>query len=587
MLKEWKIAKSLPTNILKEHQDISPIILQLLSNREIFKISDSLKIRQEKIEDFLNPSYENLLDPFLMKDLKKAVLRIKEAIKDKEKIAIFGDYDADGVTSTVLLYEVLKFLGANPITYIPHRDKEGYGLNKEAVTKIAKKKVTLIITVDCGIRNLLEIKEAKKQGMDVIVTDHHEVPQEKLEAPNSKLQIKDILPPAYAVINPKRKDCKYPFKKLAGVGVAFKLAQGLLKGNKEGEIFLKWLLDLVAIGTAGDVVPLISENRIFAKFGFLVFKKTRRLGIIALKKSMGEKANSNLSFYLAPRLNSAGRMDHANWAFMLLETKSQIEALKLARKIEELNKLRQELTDKIIKEAREEIKYLPSSQKIIILAKEGWPASVLGIVAGRLAEDYQKPVLIAEKKGKFIRGSGRSFNNFDLNKALEKINNLFLKVGGHKQAVGFTYEEKNHKAIVSNLEKEAERSIKQVFKIGLLVDAELNPQELNLSFYRSLEAFTPFGEANPEPLFLMRETKILESRRVGLNNHLKLRLEKEGLKFSAIAFRKGEWGNEFQGGKLIDFIFKLRENSYLGMSALELEVLDLRHSKRKAKVFSK
>jgi len=589
--KEWKVQKPLPKKIIKEHQQIPEVILQLLYNREIFSIRDLKKEKEKKIEEFLDPSYENLFDPFLMKDLKKAVLRIKKALKNKEKIAIFGDYDADGVTATALLYEVFNFLGQEVVTYIPHRDKEGYGLNSEAIKKIAKKKIKLLITIDCGIRNIKEVEEAKKLGMDVIITDHHEVPR-KIKNPRQrrvhlwrkkskiKNRPKDLVPRSLAVINPKQENCKYPFKQLAGVGVAFKLSQGLLKGIHKSETFLKWLLDLVVIGTIGDCVPLISENRILVKFGMLVFKKTRRIGILELKKTIRNGKENDIAFYLAPRLNAAGRMDHANWAFMLLITRSRIEAFKLINKIEQLNKKRREETDRVLREAKGEFGFLSPSQKIIILAKENWPSAISGIVAGRLAEEYQRPALVIENKGELSKGSARSYQGFNIVKALEKLSHLFKKVGGHKEAAGFIYETENHEEIVRELTEIASRKIKEIRKI-IPVDLEINTEDLNHEFYKNLKMLEPFGASNPDPVFLIRRAKILEKRHVGLNDHLKIRFLKNCKRMNAIAFNRGDLENEFEIEGYVDFIFKLGENFYLGVSTVQLEILDLKASKRR------
>lgn len=568
---EWQVEKILPKNIYKEHPDISKNVLQLLFNRKIFSLKESKEKRKEKIEYFLHPSYEELFNSYLMKDLEKAVIRIKKALKNKEKIAIFGDYDADGVTSTVLLYEVFKHLGCEAMTYIPHREEEGYGLNNEALKKIAKKNVKLLITVDCGIRNIDEVKQAKKLGMDIIITDHHEVPKKK----KSK---EDMLPKAYAVINPNQAKCHYPFKRLAGVGVAYKLAQGLLNGSKEGQIFLKWLLDLVVIGTIGDCVPLISENRIFAKYGFIVFKKTRRVGILELKKVIKNGKENDLGYYLAPRLNAAGRMDHANWAYKLLITRSKIEGLKLVRKIEELNKIRQEETSRIFEEARCELKFL-GDQKIIILAKENWPSSITGIVAGRLADQYKKPALVIEKKGEFSKGSARSYQGFDITKALSEISFLFLKVGGHKQAAGFLYKTKHQKEITEKLLKIAKKSITKDKKEKISIDLKLKLKDISHDFFNQISLLGPFGEGNAEPLFLAEKARILEKRKVGSGNHLKIRIEQDGKIMDAIAFRKGSMDDFLKEGQYIDFIFKLAENYYLGFKTMQIEIIDLKLSK--------
>lgn len=562
--KKWKINKALPERFFKEHKNISRIFLQLLFNRTVFSIKDSRKKREEKIRNFLYPSYEDLFDPVGIKDLTKATKRIQQAIKHKEPIAIFGDYDADGVTASSVVYEMFNFFGIKPLVYIPHREKEGYGLNSEAIKRIASKKIKLLVTVDCGIRNFKEIEEANKLGIDVIITDHHE--------PSSRI------PKAFAVINPKRKDCKYQFDQLAGVGVAFKLAQGVIRlfqSKDKGEVFLKWLLDLVAIGTIADCVPLIGENRILAKFGLIVFSKTRRIGIIELKRRAKNGNGSDLDFFIIPRINAVGRLDHADLAFLLLTTQSKIEAFKIVNRVEDLNIKRREVTDRILKEAREEIESFLDDKNIIILANKDWPSSVLGIVAGRLAEEYERPVLIVEKGIEFSKGSGRSYKGFDINESLQSMSHLFEKVGGHKQAVGFTYRTKNHEIIKSQLIENTDNVIVGSIEDFYEIDVEIKPEEISPLFYKELQNFAPFGKSNPTPTFLMEKVNITSKRLVGSNNHLKMNLEKNNKKFEGIAFGKGEWDNNLQEGDKVDIIFKIEENKFFGFSSIQLRILDL------------
>lgn len=568
---DWKIAKPISLKIIKEHSSFPSFILQLLYNRKVFSLSDSSKKREEKIKKFLYPSYDDLFNPFLMKDMDKAIRRINQALNKDEKIAIFGDYDADGVTASALLYETFIFLGKKAEVYIPHREHEGYGLNKEAIDKLSKKGITLIITVDCGIKNNQEINYAKKLGIDVIVTDHHEI--------SGNLPKK-----AVAILNPKQKECKYPFKELAGVGIAFKLASALIKkirNNKKGENFLKWLLDLVLIGSLGDSVSLISENRILVKYGEIVFKKTRRIGLKELKnRGMKNGDLKIIDFFIVPRLNACGRMDHANWAFNLLVTKSKIEAFKLINKIEELNNKRKNFTEKIFSEI--ESLNTPLSKKIIILLRENWPSSVLGIVANRLSEKYKIPVFLIENKGEISRGSARVPEEFDVMEMLEEISHMFLKFGGHKYAAGFTYKTDNHHKIVKKLEDVVKNKIKKETKKEtknlLYIDVEVDFEDITKPyFYKEIKKLGPFGKDNPHPVFLVRNTKILEKRIVG-NNHLKIWFSKNNKKIEAIAFSKKEWNFKIEEGEFIDFIFKLRENFYLGTFFVQTEIIDFRNS---------
>lgn len=561
----WKIAKKISAKARKSLSEIEPIILQLLLNRGVFSNKDSKNKAFEKINSFLDPDYNNLHDPFLFRDMKKAVLRIQKAIDKNEKIAIFGDYDADGVTASAVLFESLKYLGAKPIVYIPHRDKEGYGLNKEAIKKLYGDKISLIITVDCGIINISEVAQAKKMGVDVIVTDHHE--------PSKNL------PKALAVIDPKVKTDKYPFRDLAGVGVSFKLAQALIIKSKkgiEGMSFLKWLLDLVAIGSIGDIVSLVDENRILVKFGSIVFKKTRRLGLKELKKSSSDNSIKIIDFHIAPRLNSAGRMDHANWAFNLLVTESKVESFQLIRRIERLNNERRDITEKIIKEAKEEIEPVLPEETIIIIARKDWSASVSGIVASRLVDEYNIPALVVEKKGKMSKGSARSPKNINIIKMLRRMGNLFTKLGGHKNAAGFSYETRNHQKIIEALQRLSRKDKREKNLECLDIDMELGLKEVSLNLYKRIEDLEPFGHGNPRPVFLTKKVRLLDKKLVGNNNHLKIWFTKDNLRREAIAFRKGYLNEMLKVGQDLDVVYRLGENEYGGMRSIQLEVVDIK-----------
>jgi len=432
MDKKWVLREPISLEFRKQFPEIPGLILQLLFNR-------GLKT-QKQIDQFLSPDYgQDILDPFLFPDMPKAVERIYQAVKSKEKIAIHGDYDADGVTSTVLLADVLQKLGAKFIIYIPHREKEGYGLSKKTIKYLASKKVKLIITVDCAISNAPEVELAQKKGIEVIITDHHNEPL--------------VLPQAYAIINPKVKKCNYPTYNLAGVGVAFKLAQAIIsqdKNNIFGTGYEKWLLDLVAIGTVTDVMPLIGENRTLLNFGLVVLNKTKRIGL----KLLAQKANiwpvtekelinsENVGYVLGPRLNAAGRMDHANSAYELLATEDNKEAEKLVASLEASNQKRQKLTEKIMTEIKAQIKDI--NKEFLILADgKNWPLGVIGLAAGKIKDELNRPVLVISKLGKKIVGSGRSIDEFNLIEALNKVADCFEAYGGHAGAAGFTLKNKN------------------------------------------------------------------------------------------------------------------------------------------------
>lgn len=563
--KQFLVKKAIPKKLLSGIKDINPIILQLLYSRGVFLSSENSKIIRQKVLNFLNPEYSNLHDPFLMKGMEKAVQRIVKAIENKEIILIFGDYDADGVTSSSVLFETLKFLGSKPIVYIPHREKEGYGLNLEAIDSFKKKKIDLVITVDCGIRNKKEISYAKKLGIDIIVTDHHE-PGEK-DMPNK----------AVALLNPKQKDCNYPFKMLAGVGVAFKLAQALINSaadNKDGHTFIKWLLDFVAIGSIGDMVPLIDENRIMVYFGHIVFNKSRRPGIVEMKKNKRNGNGRFIDFFVAPRINAAGRMDHALWAFNLLTTESKVESFKILKKIEGLNDQRKTLTEQIVSEAKKEIMPVLPEEKFIFVYKKGWSASVSGIVSSRLVDEFSVPVFVSADKGKISKGSARSPKGVDLTILLKKASPYFEKLGGHKNAAGFTYKIENREKILK-LIAEASSDIKlKDNKSFLEIDSEIEFMDINKDILKAVISMSPFGEGNSEPIFMSRGVNILFKNIVG-KNHLKLILEKDGVRNEAIGFNKLYLSSDIEKGDVIDIIFRLGENEYRGIKSIQLEIIDI------------
>jgi single-stranded-DNA-specific exonuclease len=563
--RRFLLKKNIPKKIVNGIKDVNPLVLQLLYNRGVFLKSNSLKTIKNRVLDFLNPDYENLYNPFLMKDMDKAVARIKKAIGNKEKIIIFGDYDADGVTSSSVLYETLKFLGAEPVVYIPHREKEGYGLNKEAIEKFKKQKINLVITVDCGIRNKKEIYYARKLNIDVIVTDHHE--------PGDN----DIPTKATALINPKQKDCKYPFKMLAGVGVAFKLAQALISDlidDKGGKTFLKWLLDFVAIGSIGDMVPLIDENRIMVNFGHIVFEKSRRPGIVEMKKNSRNNSARFIDFFVAPRINAAGRMDHALWAFNLLTTQSKVESFKILKKIESLNDKRKNLTEEIVSEAKKEIMPVLPEEKFIFVYKKGWSAAVSGIVSNRLVDEFGIPSFVSADNGILSKGSARSPKGVDLTKLLKDASPYFEKIGGHKNAAGFTYKIVNRGKIIKSISKASEQLRLKDSGVVLEIDSEITLSQINNQVLKELLKMSPFGEGNSQPIFLAKDLNIVFKNIVG-KNHLKLMVEKDGYKREAIGFNKLQLSLDIDKGDVVDIIFRLGENEYRGVKSVQIEIIDI------------
>lgn len=587
---KWVIKPKIDKKTREAFPEHSPLILQLLHNRGLNT--------QEAIDEFFSPDYKNdIHNPFLLQGMKKAVKRISEAIEKKEKILVYGDYDADGVTSSALIIKTLKFLGAKEVSvYIPDRAKEGYGLNTEAIGQISKKGIRLIITVDCGIASGKEINLAAKLGIDAIVTDHHWVPEK--------------LPKSIANINPKQKNDKYPYKNLAGVGVAFKLAQGLLArstGNKNKNSeepkdklsFEKWLLDLVAIGTVADSVPLLGENRTLLNYGLIVLNKTKNVGLVELIKKInsakispgrdGQKItidSDTIGYQIAPRINAAGRMDHANTSFELLNTNSAKEAQGLALSLEALNSQRQGLTEKIIRQIRERIGTCPK-EKIIFEGDGAWPIGILGLVAGKLTDEYSRPVFIYNKGENFSGGSCRSIPSFNIIEALSCCKAMLLEFGGHKGAAGFKTENQNLEKLKKEILKIAEKEIKSEKLVpSVEIDAEIEARNINWEFFEQTSRLAPYGEENPEPIFLLRNMSVNEIRTVGNGEkHLKLKLltsaapkEKPQI-FQAIGFNFGQWSNSLKAESLIDIAFTLTANRWNGNCNLEFKIVDLKKAK--------
>jgi len=508
------------------------IIDQLLENRGI-----------KNREQFFNPKYEDLADPFLMKGVKKAVGRIRRA----RKIAIFGDYDADGVTGAIILKNLVESLKFQPIVYIPDRKKEGYGLNAKAIKELAEQSADLIITVDCGISDFTEVALANKLGIDVIITDHHAIPEK--------------LPDAFAIINPKQNNCSYPFKRLAGVGVAFVLARAFKFD------FEKWLLDLVAIGTVADCMDLIGENRILVKYGLIVLEKTRNLGLRSILPSKIDARS--IAFQIAPRLNSAGRMDHANTSYQLLVSSSEKEVEKLAQKLEKNNQHRQRETEKILKEAREKINL---DQKFIFAYNRNWLIGVIGLVAGKLCDEYHRPVVIIGEDA----GSCRSIDAFNIIEALTECSDFLVEFGGHARAAGFKIETNKIKIFEQKLEKIVEQKLKPEDLIcSLEIDAELQTEEVGWGLYNQIQLFEPFGEGNPKPKFLLKNALIQDIRCVG-NGNQHLRMSASG--FKAIGFNCAGYASHLKIGDKIDLVFELEQDDWQGYKNLQLKIVDLRRS---------
>ncbi|HDL60090.1 MAG TPA: single-stranded-DNA-specific exonuclease RecJ [candidate division WOR-3 bacterium] len=530
----------------------------------IAQVLSARGISPEESPAFLEPRLEDLNDPFLMRDMDKAVERIIIAMKESQKIMVHGDYDVDGVTSLSLLYRNLTSIGLNVIPYIPDRFTEGYGLSSQGIEKAKEEGISLIITVDCGITALEEIEMARKYGIDVIVTDHHEP--------------RETLPEATAIINPKVDD--YPFKDLAGVGVAFKLLEALYRKLSLNLNHLYWDLDLVALGTVADIVPLVKENRVFVHFGLKILEKSKKAGIKSLKSVTGLNGKVepwHISFILAPRLNAAGRLNHAIEAFKLLSTRDGLEALQLARELDRTNKERQGIERKILSEAEKMVRRMDLDKDwVIVLGSENWHEGVIGIVASKLVEQYNRPTILLSFTGGIGKGSGRSIQNFNLFNALLDLEKYLLSFGGHKMAAGLRLEKENLQDFRQALNKLAkERLKKEYFEPELYIDGEIRLSDINqdiLSVYRKL---SPFGMGNPQPVFVVKNVTVKNDIRVMKDRHISFTLKQEQIERRAIAFDAMDKREIIQSGKPLNFAVQVSENNRNG--EIEFKVLDVKY----------
>jgi len=541
--------------------------LQLLYNRKIITKSRPSK---SKIEAFLTPNTKkHLFDPFKLSDLKKAVGRILKAAKNKEKVGVFSDYDADGIPGAALVYQGLKKLKLKPLVYIPSRS-EGYGFSQGAVDFFTKEKVTLVVAVDVGIRDFKTLKFAKRKKIDVIVCDHHE------PAKN--------LPQAYALINPKKKKEKYPFKELSGAAVAFKLLQGLSKKDSRiNNHFLRWSLDLVAISVIFDMVPLISENRIFAKLGLLILKNTKRLGLRELFKVSSlsrEQIDAYVvGFILGPRINAPGRIYNPQTSFELLITKSPKKARDLAQILDAVNKERQKETEKCLLEAKKLIqKKKLHKNKVILIESDEWPEGLIGLIASKLKEEFNRPVFVFARGEKTAKGSARSIDGFHLIEALGKVKKLIVKGGGHAKAAGLELESENIERFYEKLLQWANKKIKPKDLTPILdIDAEIDFKKISWQFWNLVDSLAPFGMGNPRPLFLTKKVKVKEVRTIGREErHLSLFLEKDDQLLRAVYFNGGEHLAKIRREGYIDLVYSISVNDFSGQPKLELKIEDLR-----------
>ncbi|MEK7539627.1 MAG: single-stranded-DNA-specific exonuclease RecJ [Patescibacteria group bacterium] len=573
-LRQWNVLPPASKELIDRFPELHPAVVTVLAHRGFST--------REEVDRFLQPDYvHHLHDPYLFRDMRKAVERLLAARASGEKVTVHGDYDADGVCGSVVLVSTLKELGLNVDVYLPHRETEGYGLNMNTVKKLAEQGVKVIVTVDCGISNASEVTLARDLGIDVIVTDHHAQPPQLPTA-------------AFAVINPSLLDETYPFRKLAGVGVAFKLCQALFREleklepppvGKNYEAFEKWLLDIVAISTVTDMVPLVDENRVLVKYGLVVMQKTRRAGLKALFGQIGRPVLGSdartLGFAVGPRINAAGRLQHASAAYNLLMSQTDAEALDMAVSIETTNSDRQKLTERILKEAMATVGEVTEEQFCVVVTGEGWSAGVMGLVAGKIADRTQRPTaVLACVDGKWV-GSGRSRPGFNLIETLQAIAaedpKVFVKYGGHPQACGFTLPDldavNRFRELLNGKAKLTLQGQDLVKTID--VEAEISLSQINWEFFTALQQLPPYGQGNPPPVFASRGVTVIEATKIGKDeNHLRLKLEQNGTVRKAICFKYGA-EEAPQSGTQVDLLYEVDVNEWNGNRELQLRVVDL------------
>ena len=560
MNKKWECyeinEKQLKEFMQKYH--MNEILSRVLINKGITK--------KEDIDLYMNPTRKDFHNPFLMPDMEIAVNRILKAIENNEKIIIYGDYDADGITSITVLKSFLEERGLEVDSYIPNRLDEGYGLNKEAIKKIFNDGHRLMITVDCGISGIDEVEFANSLGMEVIITDHHE-PAE-------------ILPKSLAVVDAKRKDNKYPFNQLAGVGVVFKLIQAIsIKLNLDEKEYLKYL-DIVCIGTISDIVPLVDENRVIAKLGLKLVNQTRNIGLKTLLEIIGFKDidSTSISFGVAPRINACGRMGHEQIALDLFLAKDYNLTKELATKLNEYNIERQSIEKKIFEEAKEKIENEEKDNACIIVGGENWHHGIIGIVASKVTEMYFKPSILICFEENIGKGSGRSIPGFDLHEALMNCSAELEKFGGHAMAVGVTVARDKFDKFKAKLEEYAKKcEIDKIVPI-INIDSELELKNINIDSVKSLKMLEPFGEANKTPLFLFKNLKINSIRSLSEGKHLKLTLKEDNFMINAIGFNMGDLSEKYLIDDKVDVVGSIEINSFNGNESIQIVMKDLRKS---------
>ena len=559
--KKWLLKEFDKERVLEISKNfkISPLTAIILYNRGIKDDAD--------INRFLSNGFDGMCDPFLMRDMDKAVKRILSAKEAGEKITIYGDYDVDGITAIAILYKHLSEMGIPVDYYVPDRMQEGYGVNRDALDKIKQDGSTLIITVDTGITAVEECEYAKKIGLDVIVTDHHEC--------------KEIIPDAYAAIDPKRKDCEYPFKSLAGVGVVFKLIQALDGGKSLPDLMEKYA-DLMCLGTVADISPLVGENRIIVTEGLKRFNTTTNVGLKALiDVSTNGKTitTATIGYIIAPRINASGRLGCASRSVELFLTDDVKKAQELANSLCEENTLRQQTEQKMFKEALEYIENHPEikDDKVLVIPHENWHHGIVGIVSSKITEKFYKPsILFAVDNGE-AKGSGRSVSGFNLFGGLEQCSDLLEKFGGHELAAGLTINPENIEAFREKINEYSKDLISQPMLVPTIqLDAVIKVPYITMETVHDINHLQPFGVDNPTPIFAVKNIKIHRISVMSDGKHLRMTLLKDGKYLDAVGFGMGDYYHHLEEGEFIDVAFALDINDYKGFQNVQLILKDIK-----------
>jgi len=549
-------------NVLIDQLKVPRLIASVLINRGIETLGEA--------RNFFRPDWNDLYDPFLICDMAEAVDRIEKALETGERIFIYGDYDVDGITATSMLTLFFQQLGAPVSFFIPNRMREGYGLSSHGIQQASQMGAKLLISVDCGITGIEEVKQARALGIDTIISDHHE--------PGKGM------PDAVAILDPKRKDCAYPFKELAGVGVAFKLIQGISRRLNLDEETYRQYVDLVALGSTADIVPLIDENRVLVQKGLERINQLDRVGIRALVESSGLThkiiGTGQVVFVLAPRINAVGRLGNAERAVKLLITESVQQSKNIASVLEIENQNRKDIDEETFLDALSLVKSECDLEKerAVVLAKDGWHSGVIGIVASRVVEQVYRPTIMIAIENGIGKGSARSIPNFDIYSALKACGEHLLGFGGHRYAAGMTIEPGKIDAFREAFQKVAQETVSDEALIQkVYIDAEISLSEITEKVVRILNRFAPFGPQNMRPVFLSRQLDVVGTPRIVGKNHLKFKVRQNGQVFDAIGFDLGDLLYRLTPGESnLDMVYVIEENHYMNTTRVQLRVKDLR-----------